>query len=326
MTAETVDKVTGEGSPTPYQLLPRLTDEEYDALKADIAEHGIRVPIDVDESGTVIDGHHRAWIAADLGVECPRRVLADLTDEQKRAHAIAANVYRRSLTRDQRREMVRRLRELGMSTRRIAEVAQVSQSTVIRDDRPEPNDSPPTPTRGADGKVYPHKTVVSERRRVVAEMLDAGASQAEISASLSVPKSTVADDAAALRRDDPPPSKSPADTPRKIARIAELGSKGYSSAQIADDLGIGVERVRFLARENGVEITADKVVGHRRRVDSTKVAAEIVATLEGLALPMRHVNFTDLDATQATEWANSLTESIRALNRFAKQMKELAQQ
>lgn len=111
-------EIVGDASPTPYQLLPRLTDEEYDALKADIATNGIRVPIDVDENGTVIDGHHRAWIAADLGVDCPRRVVRGLTDEQKRAHAIAANVYRRSLTRDQRREMVRfaRLGQVGKIT------------------------------------------------------------------------------------------------------------------------------------------------------------------------------------------------------------------
>ena len=52
----TVDTATGEiteTSPTPYQLLPRLTDDEYQALKADIAENGIRVPIDVDEFGTI---------------------------------------------------------------------------------------------------------------------------------------------------------------------------------------------------------------------------------------------------------------------------------
>lgn len=95
-------------SPTPYQLLPRLSDEEYDALKADIAENGVRVPIDVDENGTILDGHHRAWITADLGIDCPKRVVADLSDEQKRTHAVAVNVHRRSLSREQRRELIQR--------------------------------------------------------------------------------------------------------------------------------------------------------------------------------------------------------------------------
>ena len=38
----------------PYQVLPDLTAEEYEALKADIAAHGIEVPIEVDERGNVL--------------------------------------------------------------------------------------------------------------------------------------------------------------------------------------------------------------------------------------------------------------------------------
>ena len=48
---------------TPYQVLPPLSDDEFAALKADIAERGILVPIELDEDGAVLDGHHRlrAW-------------------------------------------------------------------------------------------------------------------------------------------------------------------------------------------------------------------------------------------------------------------------
>lgn len=91
---------------TAYQVAPGLTPEEYDALRADIAAHGIRVPVDVDENGQILDGHHRSLIAAELQVECPRRVLADLTEDAKVAHAIAVNVHRRSLTREQKRDML----------------------------------------------------------------------------------------------------------------------------------------------------------------------------------------------------------------------------
>jgi transposase-like protein len=120
-------------SPTPYQLLPRLTDEEYEALKADIAENGVRVPIDVDENGVILDGHHRAWITADLGIDCPRRTVAGLSEEQKRTHAVAVNVHRRSLSREQRREVVAKLRSEGMAVRTIASTMGVPKSTVARD-------------------------------------------------------------------------------------------------------------------------------------------------------------------------------------------------
>lgn len=120
-------------SPTPYQLLPRLSDEEYDALKNDIAENGVRVPIDVDENGAILDGHHRAWITGDLGIECPRRTVTGLSEEQKRTHAVAVNVHRRSLSREQRREVVARLRADGMTQKRITQITGIPQPTVSRD-------------------------------------------------------------------------------------------------------------------------------------------------------------------------------------------------
>lgn len=120
-------------SPTPYQLLPRLTDDEYESLKADIAENGLRVPIDVDEDGVVLDGHHRAWIAAELGVDVPRRVVSGLTEQQKRNHARAVNVLRRHLDKDARREQVRQMRDEGQSVRMIAVTLGVPKSTVSDD-------------------------------------------------------------------------------------------------------------------------------------------------------------------------------------------------
>jgi hypothetical protein len=91
---------------TAYQLLPGLTAEEYAALRADIAANGVRVPVDVDENGQVLDGHHRSLIAAELGIDCPRRTLTGLTEAQKVAHAIAVNVHRRTLTQQQKRELL----------------------------------------------------------------------------------------------------------------------------------------------------------------------------------------------------------------------------
>lgn len=91
----------------PYQLLPPLSADENAALRADIEAHGIRVPVDVDEHGQVLDGHHRRQIATDLGIPCPTRVLVGLTEDDKRAHAVAVNVHRRTLTISQRRDLVR---------------------------------------------------------------------------------------------------------------------------------------------------------------------------------------------------------------------------
>lgn len=81
----------------PYQLMPPLTPEEYAALRADIAARGVMVPIEVDETGAILDGHHRAAIADELGIEAPRIVRSGWSEGQKRDHVLKVNLLRRQL-------------------------------------------------------------------------------------------------------------------------------------------------------------------------------------------------------------------------------------
>lgn len=75
-------------------LLPPLSTEQQAALKADIKAHGVRQPIDVDEDGNILDGHHRFKIDKDA----PRKVIKGLTEAEKKAHAIRVNIARRNMT------------------------------------------------------------------------------------------------------------------------------------------------------------------------------------------------------------------------------------
>jgi len=120
-TSKSAAAVTG-----PYQLFPGLSAEEFAALKADIAARGVLVPIEFDETGAVLDGHHRLRAWAELRAEGVRvapypRVVRQLAGEQeKKAHAVALNLARRHLEPAERRELVSRLRAEGWSLRRIA--------------------------------------------------------------------------------------------------------------------------------------------------------------------------------------------------------------
>jgi ParB family chromosome partitioning protein len=138
-----------------YQVMPPLTDEEYEALKADIAERGVQVPVEYDEEGNILDGYHRVRACLELGItDWPKIVRRGLTEKQKVEHALVLNLHRRHLTRDQRRELVAKLRGQGWSLRRIAERLGVSKSQVERDASGVPFGTPATVT-GADGKQYP---------------------------------------------------------------------------------------------------------------------------------------------------------------------------
>jgi N6-adenosine-specific RNA methylase IME4 len=81
-----------------YQLLPDLPADDYERLKADIAERGVLVAVELDEHGNVLDGHHRVRIATELGVDYPTVVRSGLAEHEKRLHAVALNLARRHLT------------------------------------------------------------------------------------------------------------------------------------------------------------------------------------------------------------------------------------
>ena len=51
-----------------YQVMPDLTADEYAELKADIKTRGVMVPIEFDEQGNPLDGHHRLRICEELGI------------------------------------------------------------------------------------------------------------------------------------------------------------------------------------------------------------------------------------------------------------------
>lgn len=89
-----------------FQNMPPLSAEEYSALEQSIKDHGVQVPIIVDENGTVIDGHHRQKITQELGIRCPSTVVTGKAESEKRTLALSLNLDRRHLNREQRRALV----------------------------------------------------------------------------------------------------------------------------------------------------------------------------------------------------------------------------
>lgn len=150
-----------------YQLLPDLDDDAYRALKADIAAHGIRVPVVIDaESGAVLDGHHRIRAWEELRGEghkvpdFPRQVVRLGTDDERVEFVVAANLFRRHLNRRQRAQLVADLRGKGWSLRRIGEALGTTKSTVAADlagvqNRTSDPNRPPSTVVGKDRKSYP---------------------------------------------------------------------------------------------------------------------------------------------------------------------------
>lgn len=121
-----------------YQVMPDLTEEEYEALKQDIAERGVQIPVEYDEDGNILDGYHRVRACKELGIEdWPSVIREGMSEEEKLEHAYKLNVKRRHLSREKKMGVVKQLAEevtedgdRKYSTRDIADITGIPKSTV----------------------------------------------------------------------------------------------------------------------------------------------------------------------------------------------------
>ena len=161
-----------------YQLLPDLTTEEFSALKAAIAKHGVQVPVEYDDQGNVLDGHHRLRACAELGIDdWPSIIRGDLSEDEKIEHVLSLNLNRRHMSREQQDEVWVDLRSKGWSYPRIGEKFNVAHTTVMR--RVEKADgcanAQPEEVVGKDGvtqpatKPTPKPFAVAENRALAEE-------------------------------------------------------------------------------------------------------------------------------------------------------------
>jgi N6-adenosine-specific RNA methylase IME4/ParB-like chromosome segregation protein Spo0J len=139
--------------------MPPLAPEEYEALKTDIALRGVQVPIEYDEFGAILDGHHRERICRELGLsEWPRLIRYGLSHEEKLRHARRLNLDRRHLSAEQRRKLIAEDLKAAPSdsNRKIAAGLGVDDKTVasVRADLESTAEIPQLKERqGRDGKA-----------------------------------------------------------------------------------------------------------------------------------------------------------------------------
>jgi site-specific DNA-methyltransferase (adenine-specific) len=167
------------------ELLPPLKSEEAEALKASIKAEGIRVPIIVDENGTILDGYHRAKFAKRLGQPIPDQVRSGMSDAEKRAFVFQCNMARRNLEPDQQiaarkvmQKIAASLSKEGKTQQQIGALLGVAQKTVSR--WLDENDSHVTKTFIRRSKVPP------KAKPEIAARIEAGEKLAQVGADFGV--------------------------------------------------------------------------------------------------------------------------------------------
>jgi len=90
-----------------YQIFEPLSEADYIALRYDIGRRGVLIPIELDENGQVLDGHHRLKACEELGItEYPTVVRSLPSEQHKVLHVIALNLHRRHLAKPKRQHWI----------------------------------------------------------------------------------------------------------------------------------------------------------------------------------------------------------------------------
>jgi ParB-like chromosome segregation protein Spo0J len=117
--------------PHPFsKMFPPISQEDFDKLVADIKDNGLHHPV-VRYQGKILDGNNRYRACGQAGVE-PKFADFEGTDAQAQAYVISANIHRRHLSLEQRREIIATLLKADStkSNRQIGETTKADHKTV----------------------------------------------------------------------------------------------------------------------------------------------------------------------------------------------------
>lgn len=115
-----------------YQILPLLTEQEYETLKKSIDTNGLDYPIIVDQTGETVDGFHRQRACEELGIKCSRIIRNFESESEKYELALSVNCNRRHLSQNQKRKVIEGylLRDPQIANNNLADLVGISKNTV----------------------------------------------------------------------------------------------------------------------------------------------------------------------------------------------------
>jgi ParB-like chromosome segregation protein Spo0J len=141
-------------------MFPPISEDDFAKLVDDVKANGLHQPI-VRYQGKILDGNNRQRACDQAGIK-PKFADFDGDDAQAQAYVISANIHRRHLSPEQRREIIATLLKAdpGKSNRQIGEQTKTSHHTVeaVRTELEATGQlAQLESTKGADGKTRKRK-------------------------------------------------------------------------------------------------------------------------------------------------------------------------
>lgn len=163
------------------------------------------------------------------------------------------------------------------------------------------------------------------------ETLRAAIADGRVSAALSPAQ------AAALRRackavaqaaaaTPPPPERgkldlSAAGKAARVIRVRDLAHDGYTSDQIAAELGLCAEHVMRLIKRHSIDYPAARSVQYsQRRIDSNVFVDRVATDVENMLAHLDLIDYPTLDGARLDEWIASLKAASSALTGLIRQL------
>lgn len=199
----------------------------------------------------------------------------------------------------------------------------VSELKRLRDD-----DKAALPAKvvGRDGKCYPSNgllRITTERTRLVEQRLRDGLNVTAVARELHMGIRTVQ----LIRQEAGLPlmlNRTRAGVVERRERVRMLAAEGWTSRQIASDVGITVKGLSRIVQEHGITIHADAVVPSRlRRFDTNRYLERLVLDAEMLCADAHLLNVSKVDQTRLPSWLTSLKRSREQIGRLIRRLSEL---
>lgn len=153
-------------------IFPLITGAEFDALRDDIAAHGVREPVVLFE-GAILDGRNRYRASKAAGVDCP---MTEYRGDDAAAFVVSLNIHRRHLTESQRAMAAAKL--ANMPAHRPAKSANLPTSALSLPSFEQPAPKPAPVSQAEAARMLN----VSERNLRTAKKVQEAAPQEVVSA------------------------------------------------------------------------------------------------------------------------------------------------
>lgn len=162
------------------------------------------------------------------------------------------------------------------------------------------------------------KRATAEKRQAIAERLNSGVSANAIHKELGVSPNLVVDVKRSLGMRTLDTTSRAVQARRD--RLREMAEQGFTSRQIAAELGISEAGCKDIAKKESIDVHADRVTGKLHRHDSNRIVEHMVMDAENLTADVNLIEFSALDAERLGEWIDSLNASRKSLGAFIQRL------